>query len=133
VAHFRGITALVAHVRKHPAYFIQHGFLASWGFIQQVKMLGYGVKHTSSLRGSYILAQGSFALRWPTSWLATVLGWQKWNFSPAKLNLALHYIIEICLVDPLLLDMCCGAVHTSFSVPTHFCLYLTNHARMHKH
>ena len=72
VAHFQGITALVAHVRKHPAYFTQHGFLASWGFIQQVKMLGYGVKHTSSLRGSYILAQGSFALRWPTSWLATV-------------------------------------------------------------
>jgi len=62
----------VAHVRKPPIYFTQHGFLASWGFIQQVKMLGYGLKHTSSQGGSYILTQGSFALRWPTSWLATV-------------------------------------------------------------
>ena len=55
VAHFRGITALVDHVRKHPTYVTQHGFLAGWGFVQQVKMLGYSLKHTSSLRGSSIL------------------------------------------------------------------------------
>ena len=62
MAHFWGITVLVAHVRKHPTYFTQHRFLASWGFVHQVKMLGYGLKHTSSPRESYILAQGSFAL-----------------------------------------------------------------------
>jgi hypothetical protein len=77
VAHFQGITASVAHVRNHPTYLTQHGFLASWGFVQQVKMLGYSLKHTSSLRGSFILPRSSFALRWPTSWSATVFKNQK--------------------------------------------------------
>ena len=128
VAHFWGITVLVAHMRKHPTYFTQHRSLASWGFVQvhQVKMLGYGLKQTSSLRESYFLAQGSFALRWPTSWFITVLQcrpvhlWDDNNIYGVSLSM----LWESMSADEHAMSMCGHTVsmlrHTQFQVKLFF-------------
>ena len=72
MAHFQGISKFVAHVGNHPIELNQLTFPAFLLFIQQLKVLVHSLTPTSNLEGQYILTQGHFVLRWPTSCTLTV-------------------------------------------------------------